>query len=142
MDNTIDFHKIGNVHSRSRSFAGGTMADPEQPGYSFFRNFFSELGLTRSYLGEPNTISFVLFTVALAGAGLGIMLLFAVFPSFFQRRAAKILAILGSIAGIFSGSHKKHIEDLLWFVHCRDRASLFIVRLGLSTTWSTCTTVG
>jgi hypothetical membrane protein len=30
-------------------YAGGTMVDPNAPGYTFWENFFSDLGMTKSY---------------------------------------------------------------------------------------------
>ena len=38
-------------------YPGGTLHDPDQIGYSFTRNFFSDLGTTISYSGANNIIS-------------------------------------------------------------------------------------
>ena len=85
-------------------YPGGTMADPTTRGYSFFNNFFSELGLTRSHSGGPNTISFILFFVALTLAGAGLVLFFAAFRSFFTPTVAgKVLSTIGSLFGVISG---------------------------------------
>src|SRR4030065_92850 len=65
-------------------YPGGTQTDPAAPGYSFFHNFFSELGLARSHAGGPNTISAALFTAALTMAGGGLVLFFLAFPQFFM----------------------------------------------------------
>ena len=85
-------------------YAGGTRTDPSNPGYSFFRNFFSSLGLILAPNGEPNTVSAVLFFFALSVAGLGLVVYFIVEPQFFwHRRSIRILSILGSIVGVFTG---------------------------------------
>jgi hypothetical protein len=85
-------------------YPGGTIADPTTHGYSFFSNFFSELGLTRTHSGGPNTISFLLFFVALTLAGAGLALFFAVFRSFFvQSGVTRLLSATGSLFGVFSG---------------------------------------
>lgn len=86
------------------AYPGGTVADPEARGYSFFRNFFSDLGRTVNPLGRPNTLSFVLFVVALTLAGLGLVLFFLAMPSLFsQPRSARSLSLVGSLFGIVSG---------------------------------------
>jgi hypothetical protein len=46
-------------------FPGGTMLDHNTKGYSFFNNFFSELGRWRTHNGETKWISFYCFTFAL-----------------------------------------------------------------------------
>jgi hypothetical protein len=46
-------------------FPGGTILDHNTKGYSFFNNFFSELGRWRTHNGETKWISFYCFTLAL-----------------------------------------------------------------------------
>ncbi len=85
-------------------YPGGSMTDPTTRGYSFFTNFFSELGLTRAHSGGPNTVSFILFVVALTLAGAGLVLFSIAFRSFFtQSTAGKVLTTIGSLFGIISG---------------------------------------
>ncbi len=85
-------------------YAGGTVADPSTTRYQFFHNFFSDLGRTQTRLGAPNTLSAVLFFVALALAGLGLVLFFAAVLRFFRRpAAARALALVGTVAGVVSG---------------------------------------
>lgn len=85
-------------------YPGGTIADPTTRGYSFFTNFFSELGLTRTHSGGPNTVSFILFFVALTLAGAGLALFFVAFRSFFvQSRAGRVLSAVGTLFGVISG---------------------------------------
>lgn len=86
-------------------YPGGTFSDPTRAGYSFFHNFFSELGLTRTHAGAPNTASFVLFTVALTLAGAGLALFFVAFAQFFSRSlAGKVLSRVGALVGALAGA--------------------------------------
>jgi hypothetical protein len=85
-------------------YPGGTYADPSASGYSFFTNFFSELGLTETWAGEPNTVSAILWFVAMTTAGVGLLLFFIAFRQFFtESRTGRILSGLGSVIGIISG---------------------------------------
>jgi hypothetical protein len=85
-------------------YPGGTRNDPTSQGYRFFEQFFSELGLTRSYAGEPQTASFILFTSALSLAGAALVVYFCLAPSLFWTRSSlKVISVLGSVFGILSG---------------------------------------
>jgi hypothetical protein len=85
-------------------YSGGTVADPNSRGYSFFDNFFSDLGLTISRSGAPNTPSMALFITALTLAGLGLVVFFVAAPQFFWReRVLRVLSLLGSAFGVLSG---------------------------------------
>jgi hypothetical protein len=84
-------------------YPGGTFSDPAKQGYSFFENFFSELGFLRTHAGEPNTASLVLFVSAMFLAGSGMALFFLALPKFYRRtRTGRILGLLGSTFGILS----------------------------------------
>jgi hypothetical membrane protein len=85
-------------------YPGGTIADPTARRYSFFHNFFSDLGRTHTPAGEPNTASFLLFTVALALVGAGLILFFVASLRFFSdSRPARLWSRLGCLFGIASG---------------------------------------
>jgi hypothetical protein len=85
-------------------YAGGTYYDPTTAGYSFFNNPFSDLGLTRSLSGQPNTVSSILFTVALLLAGGGVILFSAAFHQFFRRSMlGKVLGGIGAFFGVITG---------------------------------------
>lgn len=85
-------------------YPGGTKFDPGAAGYSFFNNFFSELGFTVTRGGIVNPIAAPLFFIALTSAGLGLAFYFVISLQFFwHTRLLRILSILGSIAGIVSG---------------------------------------
>jgi len=85
-------------------YPGGTKTDHSTPGYSFFQNFFSDLGLTKAWSGESNGISSVLFIVALSLAGAMLALFFVAFAQFFNQSFwGQLLSRLGSAAGVISG---------------------------------------
>ena len=85
-------------------YQGGTALDPARPGYSFFENFFSELGLTVAHSGRTNTVSALLFFIALASAGVCLILFFIAAPLLFREsRWSYLLSLLGSAFGVLSG---------------------------------------
>ena len=85
-------------------FPGGTMADPATQGYSFWNNFFSELGMTVTESGAANPIGAVLFFIALSGAGLAELVFFLAFLQFFSgSRLLRALSLAGTFFGIISG---------------------------------------
>lgn len=86
------------------AYPGGTYSDFNTRGYSFFQNFFSELGLARTHNGEPKMVSLVLFIIAMILSGSGMIAFFTVFPLFFQSTTIKrALSLFGSGLGILSG---------------------------------------
>jgi len=85
-------------------YPGGTVTDPSTRGYSFFRNFFSDLGRTQTPAGEPNTASFLLFAAGLTVAGSALILFCVASLGFFIRPlGARLLSWLGCLCGIASG---------------------------------------
>lgn len=82
------------------TYKGGTRLDSTSEGYSFFSNFFSDLGRTISYSGEVNTVSAVIFFVALVGMGLSFLGYFLIIPEIFtetdeQVKYSKIASVIG-----------------------------------------------
>jgi hypothetical protein len=85
-------------------YGGGNVVNPAARGYSFFTNFFSDLGFTKTRLGTPNTASAILFFVALTLAGLTLVLFFVAMLRFFRGSSlSRVLSDLGSIFGIVAG---------------------------------------
>lgn len=85
-------------------YPGGTRFDPKAPGYTFFQNFFSELGFTVTRGGFPNPVAAPLFFIALTLAGFVLVLFFVVSPQFFwQKGLIKVLSLCGSFFGVISG---------------------------------------
>jgi hypothetical protein len=50
-------------------YEGGSKFDPSAGGYAFFRNFFSDLGMTEAYGDHANAFAMTLFTYALTCVG-------------------------------------------------------------------------
>ena len=85
-------------------YPGGSLQDPSTKGYSFFGNFFSELGFLHTRSGADNIISASLFVPALTLAGFGLMFFFLAYPQFFGKtRTGRFLSLCGSLSGIISG---------------------------------------
>ncbi len=85
------------------TFAGGTTFDHTSPGYSFFNNFFSDLGMVTGYTGESNMVSSTLFLFATIFCGLFMMPYFATIPTLFKKNKFNlILMIFGSILGFIA----------------------------------------
>ena len=85
------------------SYPGGTMTDENTQGYSFFGNFFSELGMLHTHAGGPKPVSFLLFVIAMVLVSLGMVLFFLSIPGFYRRtRTGRILGAVGSVLGIAS----------------------------------------
>ena len=82
------------------TYSGGTQIDPNSPGYSFFHNFFSDLGTTESYSGNDNLISFLLFFTSIFISGISFIFFFLTIPIIFEdinldKRIPQITTILG-----------------------------------------------
>lgn len=72
--------------------------------YSFFDNFFSDLGATKTYAGYPNTSSQILFIIALGSQGLAFLSFSRVWRVVAARRSqARFLGYLSQSFAIFSG---------------------------------------
>ena len=85
-------------------YPGGTFVDPSTRGYSFFANFFSDLGATRTPSGATNTLSMILFTSALAIVGIGLAVFFVALTQFFRdSRSGPIFPTTGAVLGVIAG---------------------------------------
>ena len=69
-------------------YGGGRLLDGHAPGYSFARNFFSDLGRTRAISGAGNTAAHALFAYSLACVGLAVILFGLAVGRFAQSAAA------------------------------------------------------
>lgn len=86
-------------------YAGGTFTNPNTVGYSFWQNFFSDLGRTIALSGRLNTVSFVIFTISAIILALSLILYILAIPVFFKEklykfRISQINIFLGLTAGI------------------------------------------
>ena len=85
-------------------YPGGTRSDNATADYSFWSNFFSDLGRTAAHSGASNTVSMVLFVTALALAGIVLILFFLAIPHHFKEtRLARRFSRIGSFFGVISG---------------------------------------
>ena len=81
-------------------YPGGTLHDPDQIGYLFTRNFFSDLGTTHSYSGDNNLISCILFNASLFICGFTFIMLFYKARNLFNM---KLLSSIATVFGILGG---------------------------------------
>ena len=86
------------------TYPGGTYVDAATRGFSFWNNFFSDLGRTETRLGAPQTLSYALFTAALPIAASGLMAFFIAFAGLVcHDRPARLLSGAGSLFGCLAG---------------------------------------
>ena len=72
-----------------------------QVGYSFFNNFFSDLGQTISHSGDPNWLSCIFFNFSLCVIGVCFIMLFCKVGDLFNNY--KVLSKIGTVCGVLSG---------------------------------------
>ena len=86
-------------------YPGGAVTNPYAHGYTFFGNFLSDLGATRSWDGHSNTTSMVLFAIALGTIGLAFIGFAGAWPAFaFAQGRARIAGIASQWFGTASGA--------------------------------------
>lgn len=85
-------------------YPGGSLTNPNTRGYSFFANFFSELGFLTTKSGATNYIAAPLFFFALNLAGASLVIFFLAFRQFFLDSARlRWLSGLGTLVGVAAG---------------------------------------
>jgi len=87
-------------------YGGGTLINPLSPGYSFFGNFFSDLGRTVALSGAPNTTSFILFTISAIFMSFSLIPFSIAMPNFFNEdkmeyKVSNFASFIGILAGVF-----------------------------------------
>jgi hypothetical protein len=86
------------------TYAGGTFDNSAAKGYSFTKNFLSNLGMVTALSGKPNWVSAVLFFISLGTAGACLVIFFILFLRFFQStRLQRIFSMTGSTLGVLAG---------------------------------------
>lgn len=84
-------------------YAGGTYSNPDAPGYSFWANFLSDLGRTRAFSGKDNTVSMVLYAIALSFWAISFFPFFLALRSLFtEGEVEKILSTIGTLLGMIA----------------------------------------
>ncbi|MBC8256438.1 MAG: hypothetical protein H8E85_03935 [Candidatus Marinimicrobia bacterium] len=84
-------------------YPGGTYLDHSTAGYSFTRNFLSDLGRTISFSGEVNFLSAQLFNMALIFSGMVFANFYLHVRKVFVAENQQILALIGSFFGVLGG---------------------------------------
>lgn len=83
-----------------QAYPGGTIQNRTSEGYSFFDNYFSDLGRSRAWNREPNHRSNHYFQTSLLLVGSSLVLFFFILPSFFWEPEAQFIAVVATICGI------------------------------------------
>lgn len=85
-------------------YAGGHYYDTAAPDYGITRNFLSDLGMTHAWSGRPNTVSAVLFSIALATVGVALIVFSWSWRRFaFARQRARFAGTSSAVLGTASG---------------------------------------
>ena len=84
-------------------YPGGTYLDNLNPGYSFTKNFLSDLGRTMSFSDEVNFFSAQFFNMSLILTGIVFVYFYLHVRKVFSADNQKIWAIVGSFIGILGG---------------------------------------
>ena len=112
-------------------YKGGTLHNPDTIGYSFSKNFFSDLGI----LSEDNIISVILFAAGLLLVGLNFILYFYNFMKLFNNNSlnskiGKTGSVFGIIGAVFfiphNYVHDSHIVAVNWAFRSFCVASLLL----------------
>jgi len=103
-------------------YTGGTYVNAATTGYLFWYNYFSDLGRFIAHSGDPNLISFIIFTFTMSFWGLSQIPFYIAFLTFFMNsKRTKNLGIIGSLFGILTGTFFVGIaytpSDILNFLH-------------------------
>jgi len=83
-------------------YPGGTYRDHSTSGYQFFHNFFSDLGASVTFSGQPNPIGAALFVVSLVVLVVGMGGILAGLARVYSRSPRAVPLIrLAVVAGVF-----------------------------------------
>ena len=85
-------------------YSGGTIHDRSLDTYSFWNNYFSDLGRYTAHNGTSNTACHNLFKTSVTISGICIMIFFSGLQLFFQKPLAKGLAVIATVFGIVAGA--------------------------------------
>jgi hypothetical protein len=103
-------------------YTGGTYVNASTSGYSFWYNYFSDLGRFLAHSGTSNLISFTIFTLTVSLWGIAQISFYIALMGFFKNsQRTKKLGIIGSFFGILAGTSFVGIaftpSDILGFLH-------------------------
>ena len=105
-----------------RFYPGGTIVDPVTPGYHFFENYFSDLGLIHSRSGAPNLPALLCFSAALVSVALALGAFFWAFTRLCAAvpralRRSRYAAVAGTITAMSFIGVAAAPRDLVYVVH-------------------------
>ncbi len=87
------------------TYPGGSWDESASRGYRFAHNFFSDLGATRTFSGASNTVSMVLFGIAMTTIGVAVAAFAWTWREFaFARRRARVAGIASAAFGTVSAA--------------------------------------
>ncbi len=92
-------------------YDGGTLHQPQLREYSFTRNYFSDLGRSKTFRGQPNTPAQQIFTFSLIFSGVSTLFYFLALPGLFR---SKIIILATSLFGILAGISYIGIALIPW----------------------------
>ncbi len=81
-------------------YGGGTPWNHLAEGYTFWQNFFSDLGRTISYNGNDNFIASSLFNISLGVFGLGLVVMYSSAKYLFSGAHGQFISFVGMLSGI------------------------------------------
>ena len=82
-------------------YPGGTMYDTSAQGYSFSKNFFSDMGAYVARNGDPNYLSMILFAMSLTIVGITFISYYLLLPTLLGNdRINYILTWVGTLFAI------------------------------------------
>jgi len=79
-------------------YPGGSIYEPNSEGYSFFKNYLSQLGRIKAINGELNSLSSTIWMSGMTISGFSFLIHYIYLPNFFNNK----LSYLGSFFGIIS----------------------------------------
>lgn len=86
-------------------YPGGTRLDAESVGYSFSKNFLSDIARMEAYNGTANFLGTGIYCWALLVMGAASILMFLVLRYIFRgKKWTRIVSILMAITGVFAGT--------------------------------------
>lgn len=106
-------------------YAGGTAIDPNAPGYTFWANFFSDLGRTRAWSGRDNTVSYIMFTITWILFWIsGIIFTIAFYYFFTEVKLEKVLSMIGSIMLVINGILGVAVALFPWDIYYNEHVTV------------------
>ena len=84
-------------------YPSGTLRDNLSSGYSFTKNFLSDLGRSMTFSGEINFLSSLIFNIAMIISGGALSLFYFKVRKVFNEDNQKVLVLFGSFFGILGG---------------------------------------